>query len=193
MSNQQELREWLKVVSVVAIPVVVVIMGAIFAKSNATREVNAKMVEIAAQVLTGPPTDSTQAVRRWAVEVLKHYSEVPFSASAESTFRGFTLPPIRRLAGDDPSLVPVRLIISPRIATVPPGTIQDFLAVAYTSAGDTAGAAMAWSAKGGTIGDTSSSGGRHYARFRADNVPGEALVVVRFQQLADTALVRVRP
>src|SRR5438552_1549681 len=85
MSQQQELREWIKAIGVVAIPVVVVIMGAVFAKSNATREVNAKMVEIAAQVLTGPPNDSTQSVRRWAVEVIKHYSEVPFSASAEST------------------------------------------------------------------------------------------------------------
>ena len=65
MSQQQELREWIKVIGVVAIPVVLGIMGAVFAKSNATREVNAKMVEIAASVLTDPPTDSARAIRQW--------------------------------------------------------------------------------------------------------------------------------
>jgi hypothetical protein len=196
MSKQQELREWLKVVSVVAIPVVVVIMGAVFAKANATREVNAKMVEIAAGVLTGLPTDSNPALRQWAMDVIKHYSEVPISASAESTaisryLLAETMSRTPRLP--DLSARLARIIISPKNRTVSAGTLATFIAVGLTVAGDTAIFRITWGATGGKMIDTSSSQGRYRAHFLADTVGGNFRVIASSQGIADTALVHVRP
>src|SRR5258708_39647742 len=49
-----KLREWIQMLGLVAIPIILGITGNEVAKSNATREVDARMVEIAAQVLAGP-------------------------------------------------------------------------------------------------------------------------------------------
>src|SRR5207244_3276099 len=45
-----------------------------------------------------------------------------------------------------------------------PNQVQDFTAVGFTTAGDTAQIAVSWSASGGTV-DTSSAGGRHYGHY----------------------------
>jgi hypothetical protein len=92
--NWEKVREWVQTLGLVAIPVVVMLGGNAIAKSNADREVKAKMIEIAATVLSTPATDSMRPLRRWAVAVLRRYSEVPFSASAESTLvmKGGRLP-----------------------------------------------------------------------------------------------------
>jgi hypothetical protein len=192
MSKQQELREWVKALT---IPVVVVIVGAVFAKSNATREVNAKMVEIAAGVLTGPPIDSNQAVRQWATDVIKHYSEVPFSASAESTAAA------RYLLAEVLSRTPryyappqvARITISPKNRIVSAGTLATFMAVGFTPAGDTTLVRITWSATGGVIANTWSSGGRQQARFQADTIGGVFRVIASYEGLSDTARVYVRP
>ena len=81
--NWDKLREWLQTAGLVAIPFLVAIMGNKVAKSNATRETNAEYVRMAVDVLAH---DSTHAARVWAVKVLARYSEVPFSAAAESAF-----------------------------------------------------------------------------------------------------------
>jgi hypothetical protein len=83
--NWDKVREWLQTLGLVAIPIIVGIAGNAVAKSNATREADARMVEIAAQVLAGPVNDSTRPLRVWAVKVLGRHSDVPFSAGAEST------------------------------------------------------------------------------------------------------------
>src|SRR5213593_3804272 len=90
--TRTEVREWLQTLGLVAIPIIVGITGNGVAKANATREVDVRMVEIAAQVLAGPANDSTKALRGWAVKVLAGHSDVPFSAAVESTLvrRGLT-------------------------------------------------------------------------------------------------------
>ncbi len=57
-----------------------------------------------------------------------------------------------------------QLVVSPSTATLQPNQVQDFMAVGYTAAGDTAQIAVAWSASGGTV-DTNSAGGRHYGHY----------------------------
>ncbi len=86
--TRQETREWIQTVGVgLLIPAAV----AWLAYTNATRDVNAKMIEVAAQVLTGPVNDSMRPVRQWAGKMLQHYSPVPFSASAESTLTNYRI------------------------------------------------------------------------------------------------------
>ncbi len=82
--TRTELREWLQTLGLVALPIMVAFTGNAVAKSNATREADARMVEIAAQVLAGPVNDSTRPLRVWALNVLGRHSDVPFGAAAES-------------------------------------------------------------------------------------------------------------
>src|SRR5690242_13474167 len=57
-----------------------------------------------------------------------------------------------------------QLIVSPSTATVQPNQVQDFTAVGFTTAGDSAQIAVAWSTTGGVV-DTNSQGKRHYGHF----------------------------
>src|SRR5205809_6970782 len=67
------------------------------------------------------------------------------------------------------------------------------MAVALTSAGDTAAAAVTWSATSGSITDTSTKGGRHYGKFKAGSDTGWGKVIAWGQAayLADTATLSV--
>jgi len=59
-----------------------------------------------------------------------------------------------------------QLVVSPKVVTLQQDQLQDFMAVGFTPAGDTAQISVAWSVTGGTLVDTSSQGGRHYGHYR---------------------------
>ena len=86
-----------------------------------------------------------------------------------------------------------QLLVYPKSMTVRTGQTADFMAVALTSTGDTAVAAVTWSATIGSITDTSTKGGRHYGKFKAGSDTGRVKVIARGQgnNLADTATVAV--
>ena len=63
-----------------------------------------------------------------------------------------------------PSGTVSQLVISPSTATVSPNQVQDFTAVGFTTAGDSAQIAVAWSTTGGVV-DTNSQGKRHYGHY----------------------------
>src|SRR3989442_2914383 len=86
-----------------------------------------------------------------------------------------------------------QLLVYPKSMTVRTGQTADFMAVALTSAGDTAAAAVTWSATIGSITDTSTKGGRHYGRYKAGSDTGKVKVIARGQgnNLSDTATVAV--
>ena len=86
-----------------------------------------------------------------------------------------------------------QLLVYPKSMTIRTGQTADFMAVALTSAGDTAAAAVTWSATSGSITDTSTKGGRHYGKFKAGSDTGRVKVIARGQgnNLADTATVAV--
>ncbi len=183
--TRQETREWIQTVGVgLLIPAAV----AWLAYTNATRDVNAKMIEVAAQVLTGPVNDSMRPVRQWAGKMLQHYSPVPFSASAESTLTNYRI-----------MLVPipiastqiVQLKVSPRsIGLLPRQQYPQFIAYGVTPGGDRVQVTVAWSATGGSI--TAEGGYPAYARYTAPGVPGDYAVIASSLGLADTALVHVQ-
>ena len=68
------------------------------------------------------------------------------------------------LSGPNPTVA--QLVITPTAVTLQPNQSQDFTAVGFTAAGDTAQIAVTWSATGGTV-DTSSAGGRHYGHYQS--------------------------
>jgi uncharacterized protein YjdB len=85
------------------------------------------------------------------------------------------------------------LAVSPSVLTLRQNQAVDLMAVAFTSAGDTADVAVTWSATSGLITDTSTNSGRHYGRYRAGSDTGNIKVVVRGNPggIADTAVVTV--
>ena len=183
--NRQEIREWVQTIGVVAIPVVVGLMGYRVAKSNADREVNAKMVEIAAQVLTVPGNYETRTVRRWAGEVMKRYSDVPFPAESAIIFY---LPP----RSGPPAPETVQIVITPRNVHVLPSEQVEFRVFGRTAAGDSVDIGVSWTATGGGIMPAAGGGGQ-YAHYTAGTAAGDFVVAARSSLgLVDTARVHIR-
>src|SRR5213596_3739347 len=58
-----------------------------------------------------------------------------------------------------------QLVVSPKVVTLQQYQLQDFMAVGLTPSGDSAEISVTWSVTGGMLVDTSSQGGRHYARY----------------------------
>ena len=87
------------------------------------------------------------------------------------------------------------LTISPKTLTLLPNQTAQFIAVGLTAAGDTGAAAVRWSVTGGSIADTSSSGGKHYLQYKTPTQPGDYKVVATANggTLADSAAVTVIP
>ena|SRR5438132_598418 len=178
--TRQEVREWIQTVGVgVLIPAAV----AWLAHTSSTREVNAKMIEVAAQVLTGPVNDSMRPVRQWATKMLKHYSPVPFSDTTEAAFARYVL-----VLGPERPL-PVQpqvaqVIVSPKSVTVLPTGEVHFTAFARSEFGDVIPVAVTWRATSGSITPD--------GRYTAPNTPGDYTVIASAARIADTVLVHVK-
>ena len=185
--NWDRLREWIQTLGLVSIPIVVAVIGNAVAKSNATRETNAEYVRMAVDVLAH---DSTHAARVWAVKVLARYSEVPFSAAAESAFAFADYSDYLGIEGGVPGLV-----ISPNHATLFPGQWVRFYPRGAPIPGDSAAlinmpGSVGWSATGGTI----RRDGLWVARFTAGQDTGDFLVTATSSQgLKAVARVHIRP
>lgn len=88
----------------------------------------------------------------------------------------------------------VFLAIVPKTVTMQPSDTVSFMAVGYTSAGDTANVAVRWSITGGSMVDSSTKGWRHYAKIKAGQGNGTFKVVAKDNQgvaATDTAVVTV--
>jgi len=87
-----------------------------------------------------------------------------------------------------------RLIVSPKDLTLLPNQTTDLTAVGLTATSDTGSVAVMWSVTGGTMLDTSASGGKHYGRYKS-GAPGQYKVVANGNPggLSDTATVTVNP
>src|SRR3989442_668635 len=66
----------------------------------------------------------------------------------------------------------VQLVVAPKSLTLFPDQTVQFVAAGLTAAGDTAPVQVNWSVTGGTIMDTSSSGGGHYGDYKSSAQPG---------------------
>jgi len=89
---------------------------------------------------------------------------------------------------------PASLIVYPKTLTLHPNSTADFTAIGFMSTGDSATVAVSWSVTSGTI-DTSSTGKRHLAHYKAGSSPGQVKVVAHGNpgSLTDTATVTVTP
>src|SRR5207244_13396736 len=81
-----------------------------------------------------------------------------------------------------------RLVVFPKALTIQQNQTVDFTAVGLTTGGDTATVTVSWSVTGGSITDMSSTGGRHYGRYKAAADTGRVKVVAKGQPngVADT-------
>ena len=69
------------------------------------------------------------------------------------------------LTVSEPNPSVAQLVVSPKVVTLQENQVQDFMAVGFTTTGDSAQIGVTWSVTGGTI-DTSSSGKRHYGHYK---------------------------
>src|SRR5947207_4810370 len=181
MKNWDNLRKWLEGV---LLPAVLALTGYLFGKSNAAHDEDVRMVEIAARILVNDST-SARATREWARKVIALHSHMPFGdwPGGRRAFIGLSLcdsagnncetqllGPLDRAQPLQPTpLQVIRIETSPVTVTLFPGTSQQFTAIGFTYTGDIAAriADLTWTASGGSITDTFTSGGHHYARFTA--------------------------
>src|SRR5256886_5881975 len=90
----------------------------------------------------------------------------------------------------------MRLPIAPKSIALPAGGAAQLMAVALTPAGDTAIIDVNWSVTGGSIADTNTHGGRHYAGYKATRDSGHFKVVAHghgSSSASDTTTVTVVP
>ena len=68
----------------VAVPVVLGVVGQLYAHSLKERDVQAQFVELGVRILQEPPTEQNRNLRTWAIEVLNRYSGVPINEATQS-------------------------------------------------------------------------------------------------------------
>jgi hypothetical protein len=78
---------------------------------------------------------------------------------------------------NEPTPTVSSLMVSPPAITLLPTQVADFMAVGFTSTGDTAQMSVTWSVTSGAITDTASNGGRHYGHYKAGSDTGTFKVV----------------
>jgi hypothetical protein len=72
-------------IATVSSPIAVAYTAGRIADSSARRAANVELVKLSVGILQGTPTDSTRGLRRWAVDVLARYSEVPIPSALKSS------------------------------------------------------------------------------------------------------------
>ena len=87
------------------------------------------------------------------------------------------------------------LAVAPKVMTLQQYQAADFIAIGFTSAGDTADASISWSASSGSITDTATTNGKHRGRYKAGSDTGKVKVVAKGNPggPSDTAIVTVTP
>jgi len=56
------------------------------------KELNVKMTEVAITILSNKPSNETKALRRWAVDIINHYSEIPLSQDVQKNLMETSIP-----------------------------------------------------------------------------------------------------
>jgi hypothetical protein len=75
-----EMQAWLGVISKIAIPVVIGVAGYYVNNTLKNKDIAVAYVDIAVRILEHKEND--QALRTWATQVIKKYSEVPLTPEA---------------------------------------------------------------------------------------------------------------
>lgn len=72
-----------QVFATIAVPLLVAFIGSGYTKAVAEREIQARFVEIAIQILRQSPEPKSTGLREWALNVVDKYSGVPMSTAAK--------------------------------------------------------------------------------------------------------------
>jgi len=85
------------------------------------------------------------------------------AVSAAAAIVGCELP----IATSEPSTPTVsQVVVSPQAVTLQPDQLQDFMAIGYTSTGDTAQVDVTWSTTSGSVTGQTTQRGRHYGQYK---------------------------
>ena len=71
------------IVATVVIPLAIALSSNWYGQQQKDKEVQLKYIELSIQILSAPPTDSNQAVRKWAIDTINRYSDVKIDAQAQ--------------------------------------------------------------------------------------------------------------
>jgi hypothetical protein len=83
----------IKIISSIVIPVLLLIYGSKINSSIKEQEINVKYIEIATGILNQPPEKTPEALRNWALDILKEYSKtVPLTEKAIFELKNHQLP-----------------------------------------------------------------------------------------------------
>jgi hypothetical protein len=72
----------------VLVPIVLAVIGNAYTNALKQSENKVKYTELAISILRDKPTQETQDVRAWAIDVINQYSGVPMSAKAKNQLLG---------------------------------------------------------------------------------------------------------
>lgn len=84
--------ERFKTAAIYATPIVVALIGGMYAYASKDQEVRVRYVELAITILREPPKAETKHIREWAITVVNRYSETPLKTEAQKELFDFPLP-----------------------------------------------------------------------------------------------------
>jgi hypothetical protein len=70
------------IIASVFIPLALALSGNWYSKSLKEKEVQARYIELAIGILMKEPTRENEQIRKWAVDTINHYSDVPIQRDA---------------------------------------------------------------------------------------------------------------
>lgn len=81
-----------KILSQIAIPIILVILGTLFNNSFKEKELRVKYIEIAVSILSNKATAEALPLRNWAINTINHYAETKLTPEAKEIVRVRPLP-----------------------------------------------------------------------------------------------------
>ncbi|MGD8307037.1 MAG: hypothetical protein PVF17_10310, partial [Ignavibacteria bacterium] len=111
MDNNKKKDGWDKfliifqIISWLAIPTVITIVGSNIESTIKEREIKLKYVELAINILRDEPNVDNKNVRKYAIDILSKYSEIPITAELKKSLE--TKPLVKgRFITDDQGVIP---------------------------------------------------------------------------------------
>ncbi len=90
MSNNKKQRDWIdvvetlsKLIATIIIPLVIFFVGQSYTKSQIESQVRSEYIKMGVGLLANEPNEKNAEVRKWAIKLINHYSEVKFTAEAQ--------------------------------------------------------------------------------------------------------------
>ncbi|ASO31075.1 hypothetical protein CG015_18115 [Vibrio anguillarum] len=90
MSEDKKKRDWIdvtetisKLIATIIIPVVIFFVGQSYTEAQVESQVRSEYIKMGVGLLAKEPNENNSEVRKWAIKLINHYSEVKFTPEAE--------------------------------------------------------------------------------------------------------------